>query len=433
MTETTTDTGETPKKRTIGTHLFLLSCMLMVVGFFVWATKGTLDVVSSTTGEVVPSSQIKTVQHLEGGIISAINIKEGDRVRRGQALIELQPTATDTQIAEVKIRLTSLEANIARLEAEISGAKIPKFSPTLIAEDPTSVARAISLFKTRKRRVEAQLAEQRALIVQRQLDIEEVKARIKNNSESFKLVDDQVKISKKLLKMSLTNRMRHLDLQKEATTLNGQIAADKTVLPRAVAAQQQARARLSAITSGFREESSLALDESLRSFAELTQRMIKFQDSSKRTVLRAPVDGIVKTVYVATQGGVIQAGQTVVDIVPAGDRLIIEARLPTGDIGYVRSGQKVLVRLATADGARFGVLESEVMQVSPDTIVSEQGVPFYKVKINTSKNYFEQGDLRHDLFPGMQVQTDIQTGTRTVLEYLVDPYIQSFGRALRER
>jgi len=233
--------------------------------------------------------------------------------------------------------------------------------------------------------------------------------------------------------MTLTNRMRHWHLQKEATALKGQIESDKTLLPRAQAAQTQARARLSAIKSGFQEESRIELDESLRTYKELKQRLTKFQDSLTRTVLRAPVEGIVKSVHVATQGGVIQPGQTVVDIVPAGDRLVIEAQLPTGDIGYVRPGQKVLVRLASADGARFGALESEVFQVSPDTLISEQGVPYYKVRINTKKSYFEQGGLRYDLFPGIQVQADIQTGTRTVLQYLLESYIQSVGTALRER
>ncbi len=247
------------------------------------------------------------------------------------------------------------------------------------------------------------------------------------------MVNDQLQISQKLLKMSLTNRMRHLDLQKEAATLKGQVDSDKAVLPRARSAQQQARARLDAIKTGFQEEARLQLDESLRDFAELSQRMRKLQDSLSRTTLRSPVDGVIKTVHVATRGGVIQPGQTVVDIVPAGDKLVIEAQLPTGDIGFVRSGQDVLVRLPTADGARFGVIESKVAQVSPDTLVNEQGVPYYKIKIDTGRSYFESGGQRYDLIPGMQVQTDIRTGTRTVLEYLLDPYIQSFGQAMRER
>ena len=421
------------KRRPMGTHLFLFTCVLLVMLFFAWATFGKLDVVSSATGEVVPSSRVKSVQHLEGGIVREILVREGSLVTRGQALVELLPTTSDTQVEELKIRLTSLMAKIGRLEAEVVGKSTPDFPPNLKKAESVVVARALALFQTRRKRVENQLDEQRQLIVQRQQEIKEVHARIRNNKDALALVNEQVAISQKLLKMDLTNRMRHLDLLKEAGTLRMAVDTDETFLPRAQAAQKQASARLDAISNGFQEEARIELEEAQQSFEELTQRLRKFEDSLKRTVLRAPVDGIVKTLHVVTRGGVIQAGQTVVDIVPAGDRLIIEAKLPTGDVGFVRVGQSAKVRLASADAARFGALESEVVNVSPDTLISEQGVPFYMVRLNTARTYFEHGDQRYDLVPGMQVQCDIQTGSRTVLEYLLDPYIRSVGTALRER
>ncbi|MEQ8192993.1 MAG: HlyD family efflux transporter periplasmic adaptor subunit, partial [Rhodospirillales bacterium] len=152
-----------------------------------------------------------------------------------------------------------------------------------------------------------------------------------------------------------------------------------------------------------------------------------------RTVLRSPVDGVVKTLYVTTIGGVLKAGSTVVDIVPAGDRLIVEAKLPTQDIGYVRRGQQAQVKLASIDAMRFGNLPGKVVNVSPDTLVTKEGLPFYKVRIETEGDHFQRGDLRYQLYPGMQVMTNIQTGQRTVLEYLLDPFLRSFDEAMLER
>ena len=420
-------------RQSLGTHIFLGTAIVLVIGFFVWAVLGKLDVVSNAMGEVVPSSKVKTVQHLEGGIVLNILVREGERVQADQPIIELQPTVTDSQLEEVMIRLASLRAKIARLEAEISGKATPDFPPDLIASNQTMIASMEALFRTRQQRVKSQIDEQNQIIAQRDQEIKEIEGRIATNESGIKLVEDQLKISERLLELNLTNRMRHLDLQKEMENRRGQINADRAALPKARSAQKQAYARLSAVQSGFQEESRLDLDETQRNVDELTQRRRKLEDSLTRTVLRAPVDGIVKTLNVATKGGVIQAGATVAEIVPADDRLVIDAKLPTRDIGYVRPGQRVMIRLASSDSARFGIIESEVANVSPDTLVNEQGVPFYKVRIETKRAFFEQGGLRYDLFPGMQVQADIQTGTRTVLQYLLDPYFRSVEVALRER
>ena len=157
------------------------------------------------------------------------------------------------------------------------------------------------------------------------------------------------------------------------------------------------------------------------------------EDALSRTVLRSPVDGIVKTLHVATVGGVVRAGEPVADIVPVSDRLVIEARLPTQDIGYVRAGQPVLVSLASSDAIRFGRLEGEVVNVSPDTIDTQDGVPYYKVRVETEANQFESGAVIYELVPGVQVACAIRTGQRSVLAYLLAPVMSSVQTALRER
>ena len=419
-------------KSTLGTRAFLWSCVMMVVVFFAWASLGELDVVSNALGEVVPSSQVKSVQHLEGGIVRAILVAEGDRVTEGQSLVELEPLRSGADLDELKVRLAALEITMARLEAEATDGRLdlPK---SIVEVNPDLARQAKDLFDIRRARLENQMAVQRELVTQRDQEIKEVGARLRNNRSSLRLINEQVGISKKLLKLDLTNRMKHLELLKEMSDLKGRIEEDQALLPKAEAAQNEAKARLAAIRAAFHEDARKAMEEASRSRKELLQRLRKVEDSLRRTVLRAPVDGIVKTLHVVTRGGVVQPGKTVVDVVPADDRLVIDARLPTHDIGYVRPGQAVKVRLASAEATRFGALAGTVVHVSPDTIQSAEGAPYYKVRIETERGFFEHRSLRYNLFPGMQVQCSIRTGSRTVLQYLLDPYVSSLEDALGER
>jgi adhesin transport system membrane fusion protein len=142
---------------------------------------------------------------------------------------------------------------------------------------------------------------------------------------------------------------------------------------------------------------------------------------------------VIKTLHVVTVGGVIRPGDPIADVVPAGDRLIIEAKLPTGDIGYVAMGQMAVVKLASADAMRFGGLNGTVVSISPDTLMTPDGMPFYKVRIVTDKGYFERGDTKYNLFPGMQTAVSIITGDRTVLEYILGPILSSLSDANKER
>ncbi len=415
------------------THLFFLLCALLVAAFFTWAYFGRLDVVSTAVGEVIPSSQIKSVQHLEGGIVREIMIKEGDAVKKGQALMSLEPTASDADVEELQVRITSLGADVARLQAEARGAKAPTFPKKLVETHARLVEETMALFTTRHQRIGNQLAGQREKISQQQNKMSEYGARIRNNRKKSKLLTEQIGISNELMKDQLTNRMQHLNLLKEQTSLKGQIADDRAGLRQAETAMKGAKNKLEAIRHSFQEKVREELEKKRRSFEEYSSRLRKFEDSLRRTVLRSPVDGVVKSVYVFTVGGVVAPGGTVIDVVPGGDRLIIEARLAPQEIGYVQPGQKALVALASSDAVRFGQLDGEVVHVSPDTIQTRDGQAFYKVRIATEQDYFEYRTLRYRLVPGVQVMASIRTGQRSVLAYLTDPFINSARAAMRER
>jgi len=415
------------------THSTFFLCVLMVAAFGVWSSLGTLDIVSMATGEVTPSTQVKTIQHLEGGIIREILVHEGGSVKAGQSLIVLEPAVSGADVAELNVRLRSLQSDIAQLEALAAGQDAPVFSDKLAKEFPNLVKHAFERFKTRKKRHQNELRQQDQSVLQRKQEITEISTRISGSRKSLKLINEQIGISEELLKSNLTNRFRHLDLLKEARRLRSGVDTDLASLARAKSALKETEAELNSIHSAFDDEVQKSLEEARLNFAELNQRIIKFEDSLKRTVVRSPVDGTIKTLHVVTIGGVLRPGDPVVDIVPAGDKLIIEAKLATQDIGYVAVGQTAVVKLASADAMRFGSLNGKVVSVSPDTLITPEGMPFYKVRVEMEKSYFENGKLRYALFPGMQVMTNIQTGERTVIQYVLDPLLYRLGSAAQER
>ncbi len=428
-------------------HLTFLLCLAVIVGFGVWASISPIDIVSMATGEVIPSTQVKTVQHLEGGIVREINVREGESVTKGQILVVLEPTASGADVAELQVRLNSLRIDEARIEALAMRLKIPNFPSDLISSDKALVAHANDQFKAQINRYNSEVERQRQATVQqkeatfqRVHEIKEITTRIQNQRDKLVLLREKIAISEALMRDKLTNKFQHIDLVLQEKELSGGIETDRAALARARSALKEtessfkeAKAQTLYIQNVFDDDNQKALNEVRVTLGELKQRVKKFEDSLARTIVRSPVDGIVKTLHFVTIGAVIRPGDPIAELVPAGDQLIIEAQLPTSDIGYVAEGQTAVIKLASADAQLFDDLKGIVVRVSPDTLMTPDGMPYYKVRIIPQKGHFERGSRRHNLFPGMQMAVSIVTGGRTIMEYILGPMIWRFGDALKER
>jgi adhesin transport system membrane fusion protein len=408
--------------------ILLWGCGLL----FIWSIVGRLEIVSVASGVVAPSSQLKKVQHLEGGIVKRILVKEGDLVKAGEAMVDLEEIRTGADVRESDVRIDALRANVARLEAEAANHE-PKFPNNLVAKNPQLVAGVRDLYIARRAKLVAQIGTQNEVIARRQQEINEIQARLTGNRQAKKLLDEKIVISEDLLKDQITSRFEHLSLLREREALQSKFKEDEAAISAANSSMREARANITNTQSTYMEEVRSQLDAIRRELNENTERSGKFKDSFDRTVVRAPVDGIVKVLNVATIGGILKAGEQVAEIVPANDAMVVEARLPTRDIGYVRSGQPVQIKLASSDLVRFGEIPGKVVNVSPDTMSDKDGNPYYKVRIETERGYFERGIQRYQLYPGMQVIASILTGERRVIDYLIDPFIGNFSEALRER
>lgn len=425
--------GDAVWEKNRDTHIFLMICIAFLIVMSIWSSQYTLDIFSNAEGEVVPASQLKLVQHLEGGIIREILVKEGDRITAGQPLVELETTANDADVSQLRIRIAALRTDQIRLNAEAAGEKELVFPDDLRDGYPVIIHNAESLFKVRKERHENELVALDEKITQRRQSISEAKIRIDRFEHSSRLRDEQVQISEELLKDNLTNRYNHLDLLSKASELKGQIEEASATRERAKSSLREAQSMRSDSINVFLEEVRENLEENGRQLNENAERLIKLEDSLKRSILRSPVDGIVKTVRISTRGGVVQPGESVLDIVPGKDNLIIEARLSPGDIGYVDIGQMAKISLSAAEAMRYGDIDGTVIHISPDTFVNEQGGAFYKVRISPKQSYFEKGDRIYRLYPGVTVMAKIHTGQRTVADYIFDPFLGGLKSALTEQ
>ncbi|MBU0483261.1 MAG: HlyD family type I secretion periplasmic adaptor subunit [Proteobacteria bacterium] len=414
-------------------HFFLVICLAFCCSFLVWAWFGELDVVSMADGRVVPSSRIKEVQHLEGGIVSEILFTEGEQVNTDQPLLVLEGTASDANAKELEVRTVALVMDIARLEAMLDGHANPVFPEELAKSHSRLIEQAFELFNLQMTKFRSDLAGREELVKQRKGEINALETRVINNQSSLDLLRQQIAISAELLKDQLTTEYRHLNFLREEADLNSKIDEDKAQLTKAISQLEEAEENLRWIRLSFREKVGEELKSARQELGELSERLKKFKDSQRRSVIRSPVDGIIKTTYVNTVGGVVSAGQVVLTIVPTDDTLVVEGRLPVQDIGYVQEGQEAVVKLASRDARRYGNLKGKVIGVSPDAVTTSDGQTFYPVRIRTEQDYFSWRTERYPLVPGMQLLAYIHTGKRTVLEYLLDPYVDSMGQAMQER
>jgi adhesin transport system membrane fusion protein len=407
--------------------------MAVIAGFFVWASVAQLDEVSTAAGEVIPSAKVKVVQHLEGGIIEDLAVAEGTGVKQGQVLMQLALGGAGASREELQVQLDSLMLARARLKAEIADTALT--FPREIAARRRELALAEqATFEARKAEMRAKLGVTLQQVTQRELEVKELEARQRGVESNLRLGRERLRLSGELLESRLTPRMEHLEIQREIESLSGEAKVLEQAIPRAKAALAESKAHLEEVTEGFRRRAVEEVSRTELQIARVREGLTEASDRVRRTEIRSPIDGIVKNMRFFTIGGVVRPGEPIMEIVPIGDALVVEARLSPVDRGYVRVGQKATVKISTYDFVRYGGLEGKVERIAADTNTDQAtGQPYYEVIVRTDKTYLgdEAGEL--PITPGMQATVDIHTGSRSVLNYLIKPILKLKHEAFRER
>ena len=428
-----TDVRETILAQTPqGGRLIIWATLILLVIFIVWASFSELEEVTRGEGKVVTSSHVQIVQNLEGGIIYEILINVGDKVKKDQLLLKMDPTRFSSSFEENRVKYLSDKAKAARLKAEATGSALV-IPEDVLKERPDIAERERQLFQTRRMELGSSSEIKRQQINQRRQELKELEAKLVELNRTYSLLQKEIGMIKPLVNKGAASDVEVLQLERQASQLEGEIDRVRHAIPAAQAKLQESEVALRELSLSYRSKSSTESSEVLKELDESASSSLALKDRLDRTAVRSPVDGIVNRVMVKTVGGVVQPGMDLVEIVPMHGNLLIEAKIKPSDIAFLRPGQKATIKFTAYDYTVYGALDAELESVGADSITDDKGNSYFLVRLRTDKNYL--GTAQHPLpiMPGMVTTVDILTGKKTVLSYILKPVLKARYMALRER
>jgi adhesin transport system membrane fusion protein len=377
-----------------------------------------VDEVTRGQGKVIPSSKVQLIQATEASTISELLVRSGQQVKRGQLLARLD----NPESRQIEAETQALEARSARLASEGLGSSAGK----LDSEEAT-------LTEVRRQALGSRVAALNATAEQRRREMAEANATVGSLSNSLELARQRVAMLEPLAAKNIVPQTELLDARREVIDLQGRIAGAREQAGRAAAAIREAQSQASEANFTFRQD---ALNE--RSQVEqkiaVNEQSLGGKGPLGRRELRSPVDGIVNDVKVTTIGGFVSAGEKVMEVVPMGEKLLVETRVKPSDIAFIKVGDKALVKITAYDFSTYGGLEGKVVQVSADSIYDEtEKQAYFTVIVETQKSYLSSGAHRLPITPGMITDTQIITGRKSVMRFLLKPVLKARSEALRER
>jgi len=413
-------------------NLLMFFVMAFVAVFLFWASIATLDEVTRGDGRVIPSSQVQVIQNLEGGIVSEILAREGQIVEVGQVILKIDNRLAEADYNETYLRYLATKAAVTRLRAEIDGTELV-FPDKVLEGAPAAVSNELAAFNVRKSQLDSQLSVLRSQVDQRRQEISELSSKRKNFQRSMDLANEQLDIIAPSVAKGVAPRIDLLNIQKEVNNLKSQMDSVRLSIPRAQSAMGEAKNRLQEREQSFRAEAQQELTAKENEMFSLEELIQADEDRVARTDVRSPVRGTVKDLKVNTIGGVVRPGEPLLEIVPLDDTLLIEARVRPSDIAFIRPDQNAKIKVTAYDFSIYGGLDGVVEDISADTITTEEGEEFYRVKLRTDKNFLGSEKDPLPIIAGMTAQVDILTGEKTVLQYLMKPLNKARQNALTER
>ena len=433
---------ETPSASTavsgpIGLGLFTL--VVLVGGFLAWALLSPLNSAVLGAGSIVVETNRRDVQHLEGGIIREIHVRDGVEVRAGDVLITLDPTRAQAALQIVRGQMDANRVLLARLRAEVEGAPAIAFDADLVhrAEGDRDLRDIMlgqqQIFAARRASTDGQIAVLRQRIAQIETQIQGQEAQERSRIRQMSLIQQEMDGVNELLRGGFAPRTRALALSRELARLQGEQGEYLSGVARSRQQIGEAQLQILQVERSFQEEVTRALQDTQNTLREQQERLVANQDIVRHLEVRAPVSGTVVGLTVFTAGGVVQPGRTLMQIVPHGDSLLVEAQIAAQDVEVIHEGQQAMIRFPALPQRTLPMLTGEILHVSADRLTDERtGMPFYKVRVRPDEASLQKIAERR-LVPGMPAEVTIATGQRTAARYLIEPLWDALRKAMRER
>lgn len=412
-----------------GTQLIYAICGIVTLGIL-WSALARVDIVATARGRIVPAGELVAVQHLEGGIIADILVSEGDFVKKGQALLRLAELDTEGRLEQLKAkRATHLLA--IEVDQAIFNGTAPAFDQ--VAEGfAAQKAEHVSLYNARIQADAAHHAVLTAQRAQRQSEVDRLKSQLIVLRRDEKLSEEELAMRSDLFDRKLTTRDRQFSAQRDLTDRQKQRMNARDQLARAESELLEYERKLLEFTSKSRADAQASIAKHSAELAEVNAALRNENGRATRLNLIAPVDGIVSGLAVKAINAVIKPGETVMEIVPTNDPLMILADVIPQDIGQLELGQRADIRVSAFDYANFGTLEGKVERISATTFADADRRQFYKIRVKLTRDHFGHDPKKTRVLPGMEVEVDIKTGSRSILAYLLKPVTRTWDTALRE-
>lgn len=398
-----------------------------VFALLIWSSVAQIDEVTHGMGKVIPSSKAQVVQAADPAVVKTILVRGGQSVKKGQLLVRLDDAQASSELGQLETENQRLQVRAERLAGEASG-------NTIGCEEGSDCADERRLQQVRMAAAQSKQSSLAAAIEQRRRDVSEAQATAASLENSLRLATKQVEMLRPLAEKGIVPQTDLMAAQRDQVDTQGRLAAARQAVARGQAAIAEAQSDLNAARFDFRQQALNERSEISTKIAVNEQTIRGAEARKQRNELRAPADGIVNDVQVTTEGGFVNAGQMLMQVIPVGEKLFIEARISPKDIAFVKVGDRANVKVTAYDFSTYGGLEGRVEQVSADSIYDEaERQAYYTVLVETDRSYIARGSQRLPIVPGMICDVEIITGRKSVLSYLINPITRGLESSLRER
>ncbi len=399
--------------------------------FFIWANLAQIDELVRGDGEIVPGGDNQLVQNLEGGIVEEILVTEAQLVKKGDILIKIDNRKSQSTYEQSKLKSQELQAQIYRLKAEATNTKF-EVDNAFMQKYPKLYLREKKLYDINQEHLhsEIKILEEQAYQIESQL--KESKTRVNDLERSLRLIKEEITINEPMVAKGVKSKIDFLKLQREQNDILERYNSSKELIPRLNSSLRETQTKVSETKKRYMSEAQGKLNDTTSELLQIDTKAGELQDQVERTLVLSPVNGHVQKLFVHTIGGVVKPGDDLVEVVPSDAALWVEVNIKPSDIAFIYLGQKAMVKITAYDFAIFGALEGEVVSISADTITDAKDNRFYRVKIKTKINQFND-DRKIVLMPGMTVNADIITGKKSVMDYILKPILKTKQYMFSER
>ena len=450
------DTPPSPVGRAIG-----FTIILVAIAAIAWACIGKVDIVATATGQIVPQGKTKVVQPADTGIVTAIHVADGDHVKAGDVLIELNSTQTLADRDRFARDLLQARLNLARLRglaATMPGTPGEGRDPELVGPpagaNPEDLALTLAAMRAQAANENAKLADLDQQFASKQAEAAEASASAEKLQASLPMLADQETLLRQMRDQKIGSKLDWYQVNQQLIEQQHEIGVLSHRKEAAEAAQRALREQRAAEATQYEMSILAELDKVRTQASELEAELAKAEQLLRQGVLKAPIDGTVQQLAVHTIGGVVTPAEPVLTIVPFEDNLMVEAAVQNKDVGFIRAGQTVRVKIEAFNFALYGLIEGKVLDVTRDAVnrpandkkgrsadatngdaVASEGEsgPVYLARIALSQDWMMTENGRVDLTPGMSVTAEIQTGERRLISFLLSPLARHVSESMRER